>query len=134
MVQLHGGEPGRDFAERLREAGFRVWRAMPFDPGEDGEAFIEAARGHTSYAEAILFDAKPPAGAKPGVTGGHGQTFDWDRLAGLAPRMRDFAWWVAGGLSPENVADLLRRVRPSGIDVSSGVEVGGGKTSAALRN
>ncbi|ACV58681.1 phosphoribosylanthranilate isomerase [Alicyclobacillus acidocaldarius] len=125
VVQLHGGEP-RDVAERLREAGFRVWRAVAFDPGDDVTSFLDTLRSHASSADAILFDAKPPSDAKPGVTGGHGRAFDWDRLAEMA-RAFSFDWWVAGGITPENVRDLLRRVRPVGIDVSSGVEVGGRK-------
>ncbi|AEJ43496.1 phosphoribosylanthranilate isomerase [Alicyclobacillus acidocaldarius] len=125
VVQLHGGEP-RDVAEWLREAGFRVWRAVAFDPGDDVIAFLDTLRAHMSSADAILFDAKPPLGAKPGVTGGHGRAFDWDRLVEMAQAFT-FEWWVAGGITPENVRDLLRRARPDGIDVSSGVEVGGRK-------
>jgi len=125
VVQLHGGEPWH-VAEQLREAGFRVWRAVAFDPGDDVPAFLDALRSYASYADAILFDAKPPADAKPGVTGGHGRAFDWDCLAEIV-RAFSFNWWVAGGITPGNVRDLLRRVRPVGIDVSSGVEVGGRK-------
>ncbi|SIS96506.1 phosphoribosylanthranilate isomerase [Alicyclobacillus vulcanalis] len=126
VVQLHGGEPS-DVARRLREAGFQVWRAMAFDPGEDPRRFLDDMKAHAADADALLLDAKPPADAKPGVTGGHGRTFDWDRLADIARVPFDFDWWVAGGIRPENVQELLRRVRPSGIDVSSGVELGGRK-------
>ncbi|WP_206830419.1 phosphoribosylanthranilate isomerase [Alicyclobacillus fructus] len=125
-VQLHGGEP-QEFAERLRAEGFQIWRAVAFDPGEDPSAFLEEVRRRASGADAVLFDAKPPVDAAPGVTGGHGRRFDWDRLAEIASMPLDFNWWVAGGIAPENVQDLLRRVQPFGIDVSSGVEVGGRK-------
>ncbi|MBF8377464.1 phosphoribosylanthranilate isomerase [Alicyclobacillus mali] len=125
VVQLHGGEP-RDVAVRLREAGFRVWRAVAFDPGDDATSFLDVLRSHASSADAILLDAKPPANAEPGVTGGHGRAFDWDGLVEVAPAL-SFDWWVAGGITPENVRELLNRVQPVGIDVSSGVEVGGRK-------
>ncbi|WP_304458151.1 phosphoribosylanthranilate isomerase [Alicyclobacillus sendaiensis] len=125
VVQLHGGEP-QGIEDRLRKAGFQVWRAVAFDPGDDETSFLDTVRSHAAVADAVLFDAKPPSDAKPGVTGGHGRTFDWDRLTQMAVAF-NFYWWVAGGITPENVRDLLRRVRPVGIDVSSGVEAGGRK-------
>lgn len=50
---------------------------------------------------------------------GTGEAPDWDRAARLAPLTRLV---LAGGLTPENVAEAIRRVRPWGVDVSSGVE------------
>jgi phosphoribosylanthranilate isomerase len=52
--------------------------------------------------------------------GGTGRTIDWTRAAAIAARRRVV---LAGGLTPDNVADAISRVRPFGIDVSSGVEV-----------
>jgi phosphoribosylanthranilate isomerase len=66
----------------------------------------------------------------PGVYGGAGVTADWERAAAAA-RERDVL--LAGGLTPENVATALRRVRPWGVDVSSGVETDGLKDSAKIR-
>jgi phosphoribosylanthranilate isomerase len=51
--------------------------------------------------------------------GGTGRTIDWSTAASVATRRRAI---LAGGLTPDNVADAIRRVRPFGIDVSSGVE------------
>jgi phosphoribosylanthranilate isomerase len=62
----------------------------------------------------LLLDAHDPA-----KRGGTGHVIDWDRAAAIA-RARDVI--LAGGLGPENVADAVARVRPAGIDVSSGVE------------
>ena len=59
---------------------------------------------------------------RPGIPGGTGETFDWDRIpVGLGPRIV-----LAGGLDPNNVADAVRRVRPYGVDVSGGVEAAKG--------
>jgi phosphoribosylanthranilate isomerase len=58
----------------------------------------------------ILFEA---------AASGRGERADWDRAARLAARTRLI---LAGGLTPENVGEAIRRVRPFGVDVSSGVE------------
>ena len=62
----------------------------------------------------LLLDAKVQ-----GTYGGTGQSFDWSILNDV-PRPRSFI--LAGGLSVENVAEAVRRVRPYAVDVSSGVE------------
>lgn len=58
----------------------------------------------------VLFEA---------AASGQGQRADWDRAARLAARTRVI---LAGGLTPDNVGEAIRRVRPFGVDVSSGVE------------
>ena len=120
-VQLHGNEPPAEVAA-LADAGLTVWKAIPFST--DG---LDRWRGVRGLA-ALLVDAPPPAGAE--ATGGHGVAFDWDALAavervGLPPL------WLAGGLTPGNVAEAIRVVRPFGVDVSSGVESDRGVKDAA---
>jgi phosphoribosylanthranilate isomerase len=73
----------------------------------------------------LLFDAKPPADAtRPG---GNALTFDWDLLKGADFRV---PWLLAGGLTPENVADAIRSTGAVMVDVSSGVEETPGHKSA----
>jgi phosphoribosylanthranilate isomerase len=66
--------------------------------------------------------------AREGVFGGTGETFDWSRVPALTRPIM-----LAGGLRPDNVAEAIRRVRPWGVDVSSGVELNGEKDHEQIR-
>jgi len=67
--------------------------------------------------DALLLEAKPPEGANR--PGGNATTFDWSALAGwTAP----YAWILAGGLTPANVAEAIKVTNAPCVDVSSGVE------------
>jgi phosphoribosylanthranilate isomerase len=74
--------------------------------------------------DAFLLDAYSPAGR-----GGTGERFNWE----LAVEAQKFGKpiFLAGGLTPENVADAVKQVRPFAVDVSSGVESAPGKKDAA---
>jgi phosphoribosylanthranilate isomerase len=96
----------------------------------DGKAF-KAFRGipeklngfERQDAPAFLVDA-----SVKGVYGGSGATADWKGAAELAKK---YPLLLAGGLTPENVAEAVRRVQPWGVDVASGVESAPGKKDAA---
>lgn len=113
LLQLHGSEtPERVEAVRLA-FGTPVMKAL----GVSGAADLDAAREYAEVADRLLFDAKPPAGAdRPG---GHARAFDWTLLKG---RKWPCPWMLAGGLTPENVAEAIAESGAPAVDVSSGVE------------
>lgn len=102
-VQLHGDETP-DLARSLSR---RVIKAIPLTGDID-------ERVNEWPGTMLLLDAHDAA-----RRGGTGRVVDWDRAAAIA-RTHDII--LAGGLGPGNVADAVARVRPAGIDVSSGVE------------
>jgi phosphoribosylanthranilate isomerase len=107
-VQLHGDE-GPAFCTAVAErAGCRVIKAVRVRSGAD---LRDLERFRVDFH---LLDA-----GAPGLRGGTGTTWDW---ALLAARRSTVPYILSGGLTPENVADAVRAVRPWGVDVSSGVE------------
>lgn len=112
-IQLHGKEdPARVAALRAR-FGKPVWKVISVaGPGD-----VTKADAYATAADFLLFDAKTPKGAA--LPGGLGLAFDWDLLRvykGPLP------WGLAGGLSPDNVAEAVRGTGTALVDVSSGVE------------
>ena len=76
--------------------------------------YLDTCRGLARLPSAVLLDAH-----QPGQHGGTGRTAPWDLLASFHPGIPVL---LAGGLTPDNVAEAVRRVRPYGVDVASGVE------------
>lgn len=114
-VQVHGGG---DWAALRAATGLPVIEAIAVDGPEALE------RADASAADLVLLDA-----AVPGLLGGTGRTFDWALLEARRPG-RPFA--LAGGLTPENVAEAVERARPDLVDVSSGVEASPGRKDPRL--
>lgn len=111
-VQWYGPGLDRDdsFPFRLIPA-FRVRDAANLD---EVRAAVTACRAAGWAPAAVLLDA-----FVPGQHGGTGRTAPWNLLAGFDPGVPVI---LAGGLTPENVAEAVRAVRPYGVDVASGVE------------
>ncbi len=113
MLQLHGRETPQRVAEVKQRFGLPVIKALGISGTED----LAAITDHQKTADQLLIDAKPPAGAD--LPGGNGLPFDWRLIAG---RRWGVPWMLAGGLTPQNVAEAIALTGARQIDVSSGVE------------
>ena len=123
MLQLHGSEsPERVAAVRARY-GLPVMKAVGVADADD----LARISDYEAVADQILLDAKPPKHAD--LPGGNGLSFDWRLIAG-----RSWAkpWMLAGGLTPDNVAEAIRLTGAQQVDVSSGVEAAAGVKDGAL--
>lgn len=122
LLQFHGDET-REYCESFNRPYLKALRMRPeLDPLQAIDAY--------SSAVGILLDAY-----KPGVPGGTGDTFDWARV----PVNCSMPIVLAGGLTPDNVAQAVSATRIYGVDVSGGVESAPGvkdpdKVRAFIRN
>jgi len=105
-VQLHGSEP----PEYLNRLGAYV----KIKTVKVADEFDAAELSRYRRADMFLLE-----GAVAGMVGGTGRTFDWSAASEATKRGKII---LAGGLTPENVAEAVRRVRPWGVDVATGVE------------
>ena len=122
MLQLHGHESPDRVAEVRARYGLPVMKAV----GVADEGDLAAVFDYSTVADQLLIDAKPPKGAA--LPGGNGLSFDW-RLVAQRRWLRP--WMLAGGLTPENVAEAIRLTNARQVDVSSGVESAPGIKNAA---
>jgi len=115
LAQLHGDETPEMMSE-LDGKAFKAFRGISTD-------FETDKRIRTDGAPAFLIDA-----AVKGLYGGSGVTADWNEVTKLAKK---YPLLLAGGLTPENVAEAVGRVKPWGVDVASGVESAPGEKDAS---
>ncbi|MBD2338603.1 phosphoribosylanthranilate isomerase [Calothrix sp. FACHB-156] len=110
-VQLHGNE-APEFCYQLRQAlpEVEIIKALRISHHEH----LKQVGEYTNYIDTLLLDAYHPQ-----HLGGTGQTIDWTMLQQFNPSC---PWFLAGGLTPDNILDALSLVKPNGIDLSSGVE------------
>lgn len=123
MLQLHGRETPVRVSEIKERYGLPVMKAVGVADVED----LDAIPGYEAVADQILVDAKPPRDAV--LPGGNGLSFDWRLIAG---RSWSRPWMLAGGLTPETVADAIAMTGAGQVDVSSGVESAPGEKDADL--
>ncbi|PZO63384.1 MAG: phosphoribosylanthranilate isomerase [Paracoccus denitrificans] len=113
IIQLHGKETPERVAEVKARTALPVMKAVGISGADD----LDRLWNYGLVADLLLVDAKPaPDAALPG---GNGLSFDWRLLVGrrfLKP------WMLAGGLTPDNVAEAVRLTGAQAVDVSSGVE------------
>ena len=122
MLQLHGHEPPERVADVKARYGLPVMKVI----GVAIEADLALLQDYSLVSDQIMVDAKASKDAL--LPGGNGLAFDWRLLVGrkwLRP------WMLAGGLTPENVADAIRLTGAQQVDVASGVENAPGVKDAA---
>lgn len=125
QVQLHApADPAELAAMRAAIPGLKLILAVHVT----GPAAIDVARERARYADALILDTYDPTTGRAGATG---LTHDWGISAAIV-RAVDVPVILAGGLTPANVADAIRRVRPWGVDVHTGVERPDGTTDHDL--
>ena len=119
-VQLHGDE-SPEFCDQVRSQldQIKLIKALRVKD----QAGLAQAHLFSNCVDVILLDAYDPQ-----IAGGTGKTLDWQMLRDFQPNCD---WWLAGGLSPENVAEAIALVHPKGLDVSSGVECSAGDKDLA---
>lgn len=122
LLQLHGDET----PERCRAIsiyfGLPIIKAIKVSTKAD----LKIAKDYEDVVDWLMFDARPAVdGALPG---GNGKAFDWSILKGA-----DFKrpWLLAGGLTPENLAEAVNQSGATAVDVSSGVESAPGRKDPA---
>lgn len=123
MFQLHGAESPARVLEIKGRYGLPVMKAVGVADASD----LTALEDYGRVADQILVDAKPPKGAE--LPGGNGLAFDWRLIAG---HRWPVPWMLAGGLTPDNVAEGIALTGARQVDVSSGVESAPGVKDEAL--
>lgn len=134
VIQLHGAESAA-FCREVKAAfpGRQVWKAISVSGREVSASPAGAKALLGEYAEAVdgfLLDTFDPNG-----NGGSGRTFDWAAIPAYQAAAAELGvpLFVAGGLTPDNVNELLLGYAPDGVDVSSGVESSGVKDIAKIK-
>lgn len=110
MIQLHGDESPIRVQHIKEKFKLPVIKAVPIQNNDD----VIKAKDYGGIADWLMFDAKGEE-----LPGGNGIAFDWNILKdyqGKSP------WFLAGGLTPDNVGEALSLLSPDAVDVSSGVE------------
>lgn len=130
LLQLHGSESPARVVEVRRRFGLPVMKVIKLATADD----LAVARRYVGAADRLMFDAaEPPPERLAGLAvlpGGNGLPFDWTLLAGAADI--GLPWMLAGGLTPDNVAEAVRVTGARAVDVSSGVEQSRGVKSPRL--
>jgi len=121
LLQLHGSESPERIAEIKQRTGKPVMKAIKVADTQDVTRGIAVYGG---VADRLMFDA-----ADGILPGGNAKAFDWTILSGQPVPL---PWFLAGGLTPDNLAEAVRVSGARAVDVSSGVEQSRGMKSIAL--
>ncbi|KQY87768.1 N-(5'-phosphoribosyl)anthranilate isomerase [Paenibacillus sp. Root52] len=133
VIQLHGQETPA-FCEQVKQRWqTEVFKAFSFPKSESGteadDTTLKILDSYVHTIDAILLDTYDPQ-----YVGGSGHTFAWERIPTYAKWARNhgIVLFVAGGLQPDNIQQLIQTYAPNGVDVSSGVETDGIKDIAKI--
>lgn len=110
VLQLHGQESPERCAVLRQRLGLPLWKALRIREPQD----LQRAADYNDVVDALLLDAWVPD-----QLGGTGRRLPLKWLSDFHPAL---PWWLAGGVGPENLQEILSRIQPHGLDVSSGVE------------
>lgn len=124
-IQLSGNETWQ-YCYEIEHPIIKVIHVTPQKKAKEIENDLETGQKVRLKQEYVcLLDTQ--SGTKQGGTG---KTFDWEVARDISAR---FPVMIAGGLTPENVGQLLKKTKPWGVDVSSGIEVNGSKSIEKIR-
>ncbi|MCS7263728.1 MAG: phosphoribosylanthranilate isomerase [Armatimonadetes bacterium] len=128
-IQLHGDETPELIAALKLKISCQIWKAIPLptmeeEPKEFLRLLTLAQDFVKSGCDALVLDAASKSGF-----GGKGVAASWELATKLVEQL-DVPCFLAGGLTPENVGEAIRVVKPFGVDVSSGVEISPGVKDA----
>ena len=110
ILQLHGQESAERCQELRQSLGIKVWKALRLRDRND----LNRAALYAHHVDGLLLDAWVAD-----QLGGTGQRLPLEWLQGFKPEV---PWWLAGGIASQALPEILSRVRPDGLDVSSAVE------------
>jgi phosphoribosylanthranilate isomerase len=110
LVQLHGQES----VEYCSLMPVPVIKSISVDFDDTTDSLTEKMRPYEGVVNYFLFDT-----SKDGQSGGTGYTFDWDILLNL---YTETPWFVAGGIGPDNVGAVVKKLQPFGVDANSKLE------------
>lgn len=120
-IQLHGSESPARCAQIKSRYPAALIKALPIASRAD----VARTQDYDAHCSGFLFDSPPT----PKDKGGTGTAFDWTHLKDFtSPKL----WALAGGLTPDNVAEACALLHPPIVDVSSGVERERGKKDVRL--
>jgi len=118
-LQLHGSE-SPEFCRQLAEKNVSFTKAVPMRNEHS------LSQPTVFSTDSILLDSSSRSGF-----GGTGEVFPWSLAARFVDDHPSFRVILAGGLTPENVAEAIHTVRPAGVDVTTGVELAPGRKDRA---
>ena len=115
VIQLHGDED-IDYCQKLKQKipNVRLWKAFRIKNKQD----LDNINIYENFVDAILLDSWNKE-----TYGGSGKRIEQTYLENLSFRK---PWWLAGGVSKEWIVDIIKKIRPDGVDISSSVEISPG--------